>query len=83
MSHEPAPILTIQLPVLTTWEQSQGGGCRCCCRIYHPGLSTSGISTCTAAAEPDLLITLAAGTETHGPLPVCRRCYSALSPDQD
>lgn len=75
---DPLEVLTVHLPALVTWEQHDGGGCRCCCSLYHRDRSTSGISTCTAAAEPGLLITLDAGDEARGPLPVCRRCYTAL-----
>ena len=72
-------VVTVHLPALFTWEQHDGGGCRCCCTLYHRHRSTSGISTCTAAAEPGLLITVETGDETCGPLPVCRRCYTALA----
>lgn len=82
---EPAPVLTVTVPTALTWTQHAGGGCRCLCRIYHPGVGTD---ACTAAAEPGLLIRLAvpdAPDQVHqvpgadAPLPVCARCYRLLA----
>lgn len=81
----PAPILTVPVPAALTWTQHAGGGCRCLCRIYHPGV---GSGSCPAAAEPGLLIRLEVPgdpDQVHqvpgaaAPLPVCARCYQLLA----
>ncbi len=79
---EPAPILTVPVPAAMTWTQRDGGGCRCLCRIYHPGV---GSGSCPAAAEPGLLIRLEVPGDpdqvpgADAPLPVCDRCYQLLA----
>ncbi|MGD6765972.1 DUF6372 family protein [Streptomyces sp. BH097] len=70
-----SPVLTVALPVLLDWEQHRPGGCRCLCPIFHRTRAPGG---CTAAAEPGLLIRVETPEDSHGPLPVCRPCYTSL-----
>lgn len=77
------PVLTVKVPALMLWTQ-HGGGCRCLCGIYHPA---SGRSGCDQPEHGRLMIRLEltdhSGTPLPGAdelLPVCRRCYLALSP---
>jgi hypothetical protein len=77
------PVLYLTKVWLFTWEQYNGGGCRCVCRFYH-----GGEGTCLAAAEPGrLLRVVTPGMEGQGhraditdALPVCASCYTALAP---
>lgn len=77
MSDATEPVLTLRLPFLFGWEQHQPGGCRCLCRLYH---NTKDSGACLLAAVPGLLIRVEAGTQSQGPLPVCRSCYTLLAP---
>ncbi|MFI9214284.1 DUF6372 family protein [Streptomyces sp. NPDC053253] len=71
------PLLTLRLHFLFSWEQTRPGGCRCVCRLFH---NIPGTGVCLAAAEPGLLLRVETATETGGPWPVCRDCYTMLAP---
>ncbi|MFI7020173.1 DUF6372 family protein [Streptomyces sp. NPDC050164] len=79
---EHRPVLFLKKPVLMTWEQHRPGGCRCVCRLYH-----SGDLTCSAAAEPGLLLRVIASAgsfqgagDITDALPLCAPCYAAITP---
>nr|CAI60001.1 hypothetical protein [Streptomyces tenjimariensis] len=75
------PVLYLKQTWLFTWEQHAGGGCRCLCRFYHQETGT-----CTAAAEPGLLLRVVSPDNPHrapeitDPLPLCASCYTAITP---
>lgn len=77
------PVLTVTIPALMLWTQHTGG-CRCLCGIYHPHTGRTG---CDRPEHEGLRIRLDVVEDTgislpgaDEPLPVCRRCYLALSP---
>lgn len=76
------PVLFLKKAALFTWEQHRPGGCRCVCRMYHDGELT-----CSAAAEPGLLLRVVAPTDSFqgaaditDALPLCAPCYAAITP---